>query len=171
MVKRLSSEEVLALYKTEKNARKRIRLLAISHFLDNPNRSEIARRLKVSRRSVNNWVSNYLKFGLEGLEAKKPKGREPYLSQKQQQQLRDYINRSSQSSEGGRLTGEAIHTYISQQFGVSYHSNAIYKLLKSLGFSWITSRSRHPKQSEEIQEEFKKTNIGSDQKSTRSPTS
>jgi hypothetical protein len=32
-----------------------------------------------------------------------------------------------------------------------------------LGFSWITSRSKHPKQSEEAQEDFKKTANWNDQ--------
>jgi len=49
------------------NARVRIRLLAISHFVDGKNRTEIASFLKVSRTSVNKWVSQYLNEGLEGL--------------------------------------------------------------------------------------------------------
>ncbi|SQD79267.1 transposase (fragment) [Moritella yayanosii] len=35
------------------NARMRIRLLAVSHFVDGKNRTEIANFLKVSRTSVN----------------------------------------------------------------------------------------------------------------------
>ncbi|PAJ73789.1 hypothetical protein CJF42_13745 [Pseudoalteromonas sp. NBT06-2] len=41
-------------------------------------------------------------------------------------------------------------------FNINYHPNVIYKLLKSMGFNWITTRSRHPKQSVEVQETFKK---------------
>ncbi|ASD69772.1 hypothetical protein B1L02_23315 [Pseudoalteromonas piscicida] len=64
---------------------------------------------------------------------------------------------------GGRLTGYRIKQYIEDEFNVSYHPNAIYKLLEKLGFSWITSRSRHPKQSEQVQQDFKKTANGIDQ--------
>jgi len=36
-------------------------------------------------------------------------------------------------------------------------------LLHALNFSWITSRSRHPKQSQEIQDDFKKIQNDIDQ--------
>lgn len=152
-----SSKDLLALSRAEPNAPKRLRLLAISHFLDGKNRSQIALNLKVSRRSVNNWVSNYLTDGVEGLEAKKAQGRPCPLSIKQREQLFDYIDKQSRSHQGGRLTGETIRLYIADQFQITYHPNAIYKLLHLLGFSWITSRSKHPKQSQTAQDEFKKT--------------
>ncbi len=66
------------------------------------------------------------------------------------------------SPSGGRLIGDAILKYIQQHFDVTYHPNAIYKLLEQLGFSWITSRSKHPKQSIESQTAFKKVATGND---------
>jgi len=152
-----TSEHLLALSRMESNARKRLRLLAISHFIEGKNRTEIALILKVSRRSVNTWVSNYLSDGVAGLEAKKAPGRSCPLATKQREQLFDYIDKHSRSSKGGRLTGEAIRLYIADEYQIAYHPNAIYKRLHLLGFSWITSRSKHPKQSQEAQDEFKKT--------------
>ncbi|WP_424416459.1 helix-turn-helix domain-containing protein, partial [Oceanisphaera sp.] len=46
------------------DARMRLRLLAVSHFVDGKNRTQIATFLKVSRNSVNNWVKSYLDFGI-----------------------------------------------------------------------------------------------------------
>lgn len=155
-MKILSVKDLTELAKSETNARKRMRFLAIAHFVDGANRSQIARMLKVSRRSVNVWVENYLSLGVEGLDTQKQKGRESYLSKLQQTELTTYITQQSQSDKGGRLTGERIRQYIIHHYGVTYHANAIYKLLHRLGFSWITSRSRHPKQSQEAQDEFKK---------------
>jgi transposase len=66
-----TSQHLLALSRAEANGRKRLRLLAISHFLEGKNRTQIALNLKVSRRSINTWVSNYLSDGVVGLEAKK----------------------------------------------------------------------------------------------------
>lgn len=43
--------------------------------------------------------------------------------------------------------GEFIHT----EFGFEYEGRIIYKLLHQLGFSLITSRSKHPKQNKEVQ--------------------
>ncbi|PKG97456.1 hypothetical protein CXF95_19060 [Paraglaciecola sp. MB-3u-78] len=70
-----TSQHLLALSRAESNARKRLSLLAISHFLERKNRTQIALNLKVSRRSVNTWVSNYLSDGVAGLGAKKALGR------------------------------------------------------------------------------------------------
>lgn len=84
------------------------------------------------------------------------------MNEKEKQTLSLYIKTQSQSETGGRLTGESIQTYINANFGIDYHPNAIYKLLKSIGFSWITSRSRHPKQSDEVQEAFKKIRNAND---------
>jgi hypothetical protein len=39
---------------------------------------------------------------------------------------------------------------------VSYSLTKIYRLLHRLNFSWVTSRSKHPKQSQDAQEDFKK---------------
>ena len=52
-------QEALALSKAEKNARKRLRLLAVYYFLDGKNRTEIAYMLQLSRRIVNEWVKRY----------------------------------------------------------------------------------------------------------------
>lgn len=158
----LAAPELTVLSRAETDPRKRIRLLAVAHFLDGHSRYEIARMLKVARRSVNTWISAYLCTGIDGLEAKKAKGRTSYLSEKQKQQLVKYIEKQSQSETGGRLTGEDIHRYILESFNVQYHPNSIYLLLKQLNISWITSRSRHPKQSQAMQDAFKKLPAGND---------
>ena len=107
-------------------------------------------------------MAQYLESGVDGLDARKAKGRTPYLTPKQQKQLGVYIEAHSQSAQGGRLTGGKILHYIQTEFGVQYHHNAIYKLLKQLGFSWITSRSRHPKQQQGVQDAYKKLPTGND---------
>ena len=155
-------EDLLKLSRAEKNARKRMRLLALSQFLDCKNRTQVANQLNISRTSVNKWVTQYLGAGLDGLEAGKAKGRTPFLTAKQQKQLGDFIEAQSQNEQGGRLTGEKILDYIKTEFGVHYHHNAIYKLLKKLGFSWITSRSRHPKQQQGVQDAYIKLPTGND---------
>ena len=157
-----TSEDLLKLSRAEKNARKRMRLLALSQFLDCKNRTQVANQLNISRTSVNKWVTQYLESGLDGLEARKAKGRTPFLTAKQQKQLGNFIEAQSQNEQGGRLTGEKILNYIKTEFGVHYHHNAIYKLLKQLGFSWITSRSRHPKQQQGVQDAYKKLPTGND---------
>lgn len=140
----------------QKTVQMKIRLLALSHFQDGKSRTDIAKYLKVSRGSVNNWVAAYLKEGLTGLEEKPRSGRPPFITTKQKEELAAYIKARAMNEKGGRLTGADIHHYIESEFGQSYHPDSIYYLLTKMGFSWITSRSKHPKQSEERQEAFKK---------------
>ncbi|NDO75904.1 helix-turn-helix domain-containing protein [Shewanella sp. SE1] len=157
-----TAESLLCLSKKEKNPQKRMRLLAVSIFLQSRNRTQVANQLKVARSSVNSWVSNYLEQGLVGLEDKQRPGKRPSLSNDQKRRLARYIEFKAQSNEGGRLTGADIQQYILSEFGVEYHLNHIYKLLKGMGFSWITSRSRHPKQTQGVQNAFKKVYSGND---------
>jgi len=55
---------------------------------------------------------------------------------------------------GGRLIAEDIRAYINTTFKISYQLSNVYRLLNEMDLSWITSRSKHPKQSVEAHEEF-----------------
>ena len=149
-----TSKKLLSLSRKETNARKRMRLLAVSLFWDGENRTNIAKRLNVARSSVNRWVSDYLAHGLLGLNNKPISGRPPKLTSSELKKLSNYIKQHPSLSEGGRLTGEDITRYITEEFDINYSPSHIYKLLRHLGFSWITSRSKHPKQSADAQEFF-----------------
>ena len=96
----------------------------MAHFQEGHTHTEIARFLKVSRGSINKRVTNYLRDGLSKLDSVRP---------------------------SGRLQGTDIQKYIEATFVVIYELSNIYRLLIELGFSWITSRSRHPKQGEQAQ--------------------
>jgi transposase len=60
------------------------------------------------------------------------------------------------SLKGGRLRAEDIRELIKEKFKVDYGLSGIYPLLHRLGYSWITSRSIHPKADKNLQESFKK---------------
>jgi len=157
-----TSKQLLALSRKEPNARKRMRLLAVSLFFEGENRAKIARRLNTARGSVNKWVSSYLDNGLEGLDNKPYSGRPAKLTEKQQHQVKEFVLKHTLSDNGGRLIAADIQEYISSQFNVNYQLGNVYRLLHSLNLSWITSRSKHPKQSVEAQEAFKKVSSVND---------
>ncbi|TOO20314.1 hypothetical protein CGH41_23005 [Vibrio parahaemolyticus] len=46
-------------------------------------------------------------------------------------------------TQDGELTGSDILAYIVKEFGEHYHPDSIYYLPNHMGFSWITSRSKH----------------------------
>ena len=145
-----------ALIAQETNGRMRIRLLALSHIKDGADRTQAAKYLKVSRRIVNDWTKRSFTNGLEGLNEKARTGRHSKLTTAQLSQLKEYVQSHSIKENGGRLTAKTLVSFINEKFEVKYSKANIYRLLHSLNFSWITSRSRHPRQSKEIQEDFKK---------------
>ena len=152
----LNNTDFRKLASQQKTIQMKMRLLALAHFKDGHSRTQIAKYLKVSRTSVNKWVQLFLEEGFEGLKEKPRSGRPAFLTEEQQNQLSEYIKKESESSVGGRLVGSDIHSYIVKHFDKHYHPNSIYYLLEHMGFSWITSRSKHPKQSQKIQDDFKK---------------
>ena len=152
----LRNTDFTSLARKQKSNQMKMRLLALSHIQDGYSRTQTAKFLKVSRTSVNKWVTTFLEQGFEGLKDKPKTGRRSYLSSAQKQQLSIFINENSVKPSGGRLTGMDVRSYIEDHFGKTYHLDSIYVLLKKLGFSWITPRSKHPKQSKQAQEDFKK---------------
>jgi transposase len=146
----------------ETNGRMRVRLMALSHIKEGANNSQAAKNLHVSRRIVNDWVKNFYAHGLEGLKEKPRSGRPSRLNEAQLAQLSEYIRNNSIKESGGGLNAQLLVNYIAQEYKLNYGISNVYRLLHQLGFSWITSRSRHPKQSEEIQENFKKIRNGND---------
>ena len=153
---KLNNIDFKKLASQQKTVQMRIRLLALAHFKEGHSRTQISKFLKVSRTSVNKWVQTFLEEGLEGLQEKPRTGRPAFLNAEQKAQLTQYIKDRAHSSEGGRLTGADIHAYIVKEFGKHYHPDSIYYLLDRMGFSWITSRSKHPKQNQAAQDAFKK---------------
>jgi len=121
----------------ETNGRMRIRFLALSHIKDGANNTQTAKYLKVSRRSVNDWVKRFNTEGIDGLKEKSRSGRPCSLSVKQLQQLKIYIQENSIKPNGGRLKASIIRNYIENEFSVEYKLKNIYRLLHQLNFSWI----------------------------------
>ena len=156
--------------KQASSAQQRMRYLALYHFKRGESRSQTAINLGVARGSVNTWVSNYLTYGLAGLQDKPRPGRTRQLCEAQQKQLKQFIQDNAVKPGGGRLIAEDVRRYIRDTLHVDYELRNVYRIMHSLGFSWITSRSKHPKQSQEAQDAFKKRPAGNDPSHPRPST-
>jgi len=130
--------------------------MAVQKFNEGDSRASIARTLNVSRRLVNEWISAYLSHGFDGLALKLATGRPPLLNDEEKSTLKKYVLSHAVKPQGGRLMGKDIQKHIKETYGVKYHIRNIYHLMKELNIVWITSRSKHPKQDLEAQEDFKK---------------
>ena len=85
------NQKISQIIASTKNGRLRIRLLAVSHFIDGQSRTQISKYLKVSRTSVNKWVKSYLDQGITGLNGKKHTGRHKSLNEMQLVQLKNFV--------------------------------------------------------------------------------
>ena len=156
----ITAQHFKQLAKTEQDHRIKMRYLALYHFKLGENKTQIAKFLGVNRGSVNTWVSRYLTHGLDGLQSKSSTGRPPKLSKQQLQKVAEYVVLNAVKPDGGRMIAEDLRGYIQDTFQINYTLRNIYWLLHGSGFSWITSRSKHPKQSQEAQDAFKKVSLG-----------
>lgn len=156
--KRLKFMEVnfAEIAKIEKNPRKRMRLLALSHAAEGASYTDIASMLRVHYQSVRRWVKDFLNGGVEGINEKKGRGNKALLSKEQEAKLLEEINDKYKQLDGGRLFGYDIQKIIEEKFGIKCSLSTVYNILHRAGLVWITARSKSPKVDLQAQEEFKK---------------
>ncbi len=98
---------------------------------------EIARKLKVDRRSVRRWKASYRKQGATGIKAKAVPGRPPRINTHNKTMLERELLLGA--CRAGYLTDlwtcPRIAALIKNKFKVVYHIHHIPRLLRSLGWS------------------------------------
>lgn len=132
------------------------RLLILANLKDGKRQSDIAETLKISLSSVGRTIGRFRESGLSDLKDRPRSGAPLKLSPEQRLAVKDRLLALQQARSGGRLTGEDIQVLLKKEWQVSYCLSAVYNLLHALNLSWISCRSRHPKQDPQRQEDFKK---------------
>jgi transposase len=132
-IKIISDEEKEVLenaYRAEKNAKVKIRILALMCLhIDRVSLQETAKLLRISIGSVQEYKRKYEQGKLKKLRyIACSSGRPSSLTQAQQIELKSTV------SEGYYLNANAICSHVSKVYDVSYTANAMTKLLKRLGF-------------------------------------
>jgi transposase len=107
--------------------------------------SQIARQLNTTPQTVCQWLRWYRHGGDDALAAKPASGRPPKLSVRQRRGLVNCLLRNA--TDFGFATNlwtcPRIAELIQRRYGVSYHVDAIPRLMASLGFS--PSEARTPR--------------------------
>lgn len=115
---------------------------------------EVATFMGKTERTIGKWQKAYNKGGLDSLlSIQQGRGRK---SKCQMSDLKQKIQTLSENRSYGRIKCSDVVQLIAEEYDVEYSESNTYKILHKLGFSWISSRSIHPKQRAEKQEEFKK---------------
>lgn len=145
------------LAKKEKNARLKIRFLALFQVQTGKTYQAISALLHIHPYVIGRWVKRLEKEGLKGLEEKPGRGRKRHLNKAQEPAFVEAVTVLGQQRTGGRSRAKDIQGLLHEKFKASYALSSVYYVLHRAGMAWITARAKHPHSSLEAQESFKKT--------------
>jgi transposase len=114
------------------------RFQALTLYRKGVAQAEIARRLRVSRAAVCQWLKKARKKGKQALQRKPRPGRPPKLTAVQRRSLVQLLARGPERAGYATQlwTAERIQRLVAERFGVRYHVHHVPKLLRQCGWSY-----------------------------------
>lgn len=154
-----TASELRRLAAASRHANQSRRLLSLAAVLDGMNRTEAARIGGMDRQTLRDWVHRFNDYGPEGLKDDLARPRPRRLTAAQEAELATIVETGPDRAIHGvvRWRRVDLQALVAERFGGEYHERTIGKLLKTLGFSHVSARPRHPKQDGEVIQAFKKT--------------
>lgn len=120
------------------------RFQALILYRKGVSQADIARRLRVSRAAVCQWLKKARKKGKQALQRKPRPGRPPKLTAAQQRSLVKLLARGPERAgyTTQLWTAERIQRLVDERFGVRYHVHHVPKLLRQCGWSYQRPTAR-----------------------------
>jgi transposase len=155
-----TAQELRALAARETDAKLARRLLAVALVLEGRARAEAAQTCGMDRQTLRDWVIRYNEHGVSGL-ADRPHGGGPSakLTEAEKEVLAQWVREGPDPAEDGivRWRLRDLKQRLLARFFVLLDERSISRILKTLDFSHISVRPRHPQADAEAQEAHKKT--------------
>lgn len=153
-----TTSELKQIFRKEKDPRRAVRIRAVYLAMMGKTAPQIAHVLGYARRVVQNWIYSYNRYGLDGLQDKSGRGIQARLNADQIQWLRQRIDQGPAEDDGVCVFHAAdVGHIIKRQFGVSYSVRQVQRLLRKLGYRYLSGRPEHPKGDAQARSAFKKT--------------
>ena len=136
------------------------RLLALALVLEGHSRAQAARDCGMDRQTLRDWVMRYNEHGIGGLsDLPKRGGAAPKLSVEEKAVLAGWVRQGPDLAEDGVVRWRLcdLRDRILARFFVVMDERSVGRILKTLIFSHISVRPRHPQADGEAQEAHKKT--------------
>jgi transposase len=153
----LSAEEVKNRMLTASRPLYRQRWMIIYQALVDPRTAEeIALHCGVGKVTVQHLISRYNRFGIPAVEtAGKGGRRRAYLPLEQEKQ---FLEPFFEQAEAGEIATVAqVQCALEERISHEIDDSTVYRLLHRHQWRKLMPRARHPRASEEAQEQFKKT--------------
>lgn len=150
------ADDFEALYKQRGQQKYGIRLLAMWKLQAGTTETSVCQQLGKTHKTVRRWRRIYEKSGVNGL-LNIASGRGRKAKVELREHLANDIKFLEATRQGGRIRCQDVVDRVHLKYGVRYTKSGMYHILHRLGFSWITSRSKHPRHNPEAIEAFKKT--------------
>ena len=119
---------------------------------------DIGELLDIPHTKAYYWIKRHEAYGEAGLKTKKQKGKEPLLSKKELNEIKNFLMYNKPERYIGKAAGwssREVKNYIKNNYNTSYSLRHVERLLHKLGFSLITPRPKNVKASLEKQKAFK----------------
>lgn len=149
-------DELVELYKKEKNSKLKERYHALFLMHEFANCTIVAELIKKSRRTIQTWVKVFNEGGLETIAPNSPPGRPSSLSEEQKESLKaDVVTHPRELGyEFSNWEGKSVAHHIKQKFSVELSVRQAQRLLHEIGFTLQRPRYAFPKADPEKQKEF-----------------
>jgi transposase len=155
-----TTSELKQLFRKEKNPRIAARIRAVYLAMMDKSAPEIAEFLGYTRRTIQNLIYAYNRQGIDGLKESTGRGNNSKLNQDQIQWLRQRIEEGPLPEDKVCVFHAAdIQRILEIQFSIHYHVRSVRRLLRHLGYSYVSSRPEHPKGDPSERETFKKKSV------------
>lgn len=141
----VSIQKLRGLYRKEKKAKPKLRLLCAIHRKERWSIDDIAGFTNMKRRTVHETLKRFVARGIEAKDSIKQSGRPPELTSKQRKKLVQQLERGPSYNKDGLWTTKEVREYIRKEFGVTYTHGHVWELLKTAGFSLQRPRPKHYK--------------------------
>lgn len=117
----------------------------------------------LSQSAISKIIINFPKS--QEIPLRENRGAQPKLGIEELKELKDLLNESPQSYSYTVWDKWSVKSLIQAQFGVIYHQNYIYKIMKKIGFSSQKPKLKDYRQSPVKVQEFKEQKIDEIKKS------
>ncbi len=144
--------------RVERDARKRVRLLAIANVEDGMPVEQAAQVTGMSRATLYRWIGRR-RDGDETALADRPRsGRRPKVNDDQRQAVKAWVLAGPDVDKDGVVAwrGHDVQAFLQRQFQITLGLSSTYRLLADLGLSALMPRPRHTGGDPEAQEAFRK---------------